>query len=184
MRLILLVSVGLNVFLLALTGGIILPRALEERAAPVAVAPHAAGPLFLPLREARDMPEAYRDQMRAALRKKMPELRALHEELYAARLKTADLMVPENYSREAVLAGIEDIHDIQGRQLVLMSAMLADFLDGLPEEDRAKVLAEIRSRQEQRLEYGRRELERRRHRLDRFRDGERPRREPASKPQE
>ncbi|MGV6801311.1 MAG: periplasmic heavy metal sensor [bacterium] len=146
MRILLLLSLAINIFLIGVfAGGKFHYRQMPPPPTPSEIAEKGDW-MLMPFRHIRQLPPAHREQARAIMEQKLPELRRIQRELQKARNAQIQALSDGNYKSEEFLRDAKKIHELQGQQMQLASQALIEFLDSLPEEERAALLLQMEER--------------------------------------
>lgn len=129
----LLLSLGLNL----LVAGVLLGHALDARRRP------EAPPMAW---AARELPVQLRRDIRAQLRARAPQARALRQELRRAALALRRAAAAEPLDREALAAALQRMRRARGAYESFTHERLLEIVAGLPRKQRLAVLREVLQR--------------------------------------
>jgi uncharacterized membrane protein len=128
-RIVLVISLVLNLFALGAAGGAAVMW-LSIRQAPVAAAQH-------PLQAAADaLSPADRDRFRAALRDTLRDARPIQQTARENRLKAADLFVQPTFDADAVNAALARARDADLMLRTRLEGALVNVAKGFPQSER------------------------------------------------
>ena len=150
-NIILLVSLTLNVFIIGLImgGHLFGDRPTEGKPPPKMVRSIADDPsLLISRRNISQLPAEYRRQARQMLSGRLPEIREYERKISEARRDMNAILAAEEYDQAAAEEAMQTLRQLQAGQQALVSRTMLDFLAGLPDEERRKIVARA---EEQRL---------------------------------